>query len=199
MSHDNQENSGFAPEESWLNEQLLDNEEPNTDFIKLRMRIEIQEQWLRGQLENEDLQTATNDLRRALRDSVRREVMHEQAEQAQKKRRRLLGWPMWVGGVVAAAVALLVSMPPMVEKAIEDDSTIWLTAFEAYSTDTFGTEMSDIDGELNSFANSLVALDNPWLSDDWSSQATDYDEIDENSSGLQEKSRNRGAGAESGI
>ncbi len=201
MSHDNQKNQGFASEESWLNEHLLDNEEPNADFIKLRMRIEIEEQWLLEELQQEDLQFVAIDVRRALRERVRQEIENIQVEQLRKIRRRLRGWPIWVGTAVAAAAAVVfvVTKPSLVEHTDADESTIWLSAFEAYTTDTFGTEMSEIDSELNTFADSLVALDNPWLSNNWASEPTDFDENDRNNSGLQEKSRNQGAGAESGT
>jgi len=200
MSLDNKKNQGFESEESWLNDQLHDADEPNTDFIKLRMRIEVQEQWLQQHWQHEDLIGTTVDLRRTLRERVRQEIKSVQAEQGQNHRKRLMGWSLWIGAAAAAAAIVLVtSQPPRVEENLADESTTWISAFEAYSTDALDTEMSAIDSELNTIASSLVALDNPWLDDDWTSKPTDFEENGINNAGLLEKSRSHGEGMESGT
>jgi len=201
MSHNSHKTPDAASEETWLKEQMIDEDQINTDFIKLRMRIEIEEQWFGRQLQDEPLPDATDAFRLALRKRVRQEIDAVQLNQKQQARRRLAGWPRWVAGALAtaAAVALVVSKSPKVEDTSAADSTIWLTAFEAFHTDALGTEMSDIESELNTITNALATLDNPWPVDDWTSESADVDDYDTTNSNWHEKVPKRSGGVESGT
>ncbi len=201
MSHDSHRKPNAASEEAWLKEQLIDEEQINTDFIKLRMRIEIEEQWFGQQLQDDILPDAADALRSALRKRIRQEIDTVQVDQKRKSRRHFSGWPRWAGGAIAAvaAVMLVVSQSPKIENTSSTDSTEWLSAFEAYATDELGVEMSDIEVELSTIANALATLDNPWPIDDWSAEPTDIDGYDTTNSNWHEKVPKRSGGVESGT
>jgi hypothetical protein len=144
--------------ETWFRETAeaydADEAASDADLVKLRMRVEIDEAWLREQLTAGDRDMSVDHVSSAARARLRKEVAAQRADVWQRRVRM----PRWITGglAAAAAVAFALSVPWSPSSRQDDPIDTWV---ELPSTEADWTE---VDAGIEAVESDLVAFRLAW-------------------------------------
>lgn len=138
-------------DEAWFRERCVDRGGPNTEALKARVRLAVQEEWLARTVRDQVPGALAARSRSAVRQAVSAErgsTNRADRPAGRRARHRRLGPFGWIGGLTAAAacVALLIGVRHRAAQATVDLS--YVEAFESFNDDSLTASLARLGDEV---------------------------------------------------